>query len=340
MTNLFDFLHDDYKQIEIFNKDQLKNKTIFITGSNGLIGSNLLSYIVFLNREFDLNIKIIAHSFSKQNEWLIGEDYITYLSGNLNDLAIDFKFDYLIHTATYGQPRKVLENLEDTLYLNTSTYYKLLNTSLKNGARVLFLSTSSIYGNISGENNSINENFVGKVSLDSISSLYGESKRIGEIISRIYIEQGLDVKIARIAIGYGPGIKLNDKRFMGEFIKKALDLGKIEMLDQGEAIRQVCYITDVVEMLMNILLNAKDVVYNVSGMFYDGYGFRIRDIAEIIAKYTNASVVFPKENNGVLGSFTKMNIDISKYTNEFKKSKFVDIDYGLSQTIKWFQALK
>ncbi|EDP6912394.1 NAD(P)-dependent oxidoreductase, partial [Campylobacter upsaliensis] len=52
MTNLFDFLHDDYKQIEIFNKDQLKNKTIFITGSNGLIGSNLLSYIVFLNREF------------------------------------------------------------------------------------------------------------------------------------------------------------------------------------------------------------------------------------------------------------------------------------------------
>ncbi|EAJ3606300.1 hypothetical protein DBV31_08000, partial [Campylobacter upsaliensis] len=69
MTNLFDFLHDDYKQIEIFNKDQLKNKTIFITGSNGLIGSNLLSYIVFLNREFDLNIKIIAHSFSKQNEW-------------------------------------------------------------------------------------------------------------------------------------------------------------------------------------------------------------------------------------------------------------------------------
>ncbi|EOD6326269.1 hypothetical protein ACJZUN_001784 [Campylobacter upsaliensis] len=117
MTNLFDFLHDDYKQIEIFNKDQLKNKTIFITGSNGLIGSNLLSYIVFLNREFDLNIKIIAHSFSKQNEWLISEDYITYLSGNLNDLAIDFKFDYLIHTATYGQPRKVLENLEDTLYL-------------------------------------------------------------------------------------------------------------------------------------------------------------------------------------------------------------------------------
>lgn len=148
------------------------------------------------------------------------------------------------------------------------------------------------------------------------------------------------MKIARIAIGYGPGIKLNDKRFMGEFIKKALDLGKIEMLDQGEAIRQVCYITDVVEMLMNILLNAKDVVYNVSGMFYDGYGFRIRDIAEIIAKYTNASVVFSKENNGVLGSFAKMNIDISKYTNEFKKSKFVDIDYGLSQTIKWFQTLK
>ncbi|ECR3050494.1 NAD(P)-dependent oxidoreductase, partial [Campylobacter coli] len=306
----------------------------------GLIGSNLLSYFVFMNQQFDLNIKIIAHSFSVRNHWLVDNSNIIYLNGNLNELAIDFHFDYLVHTATYGQPKKVLENLEDTLYLNTSTYYKLLDISLKNNAKVLFLSTSSVYGNISGENNPVDENFIGKVELDTIASLYGESKRIGEVISRIYIDLGLDIKIARVAIGYGPGIKLNDKRFMGEFIRKALDFGKIEMLDQGGAVRQVCYITDVVEMLINILLNATDVVYNVSGMFYNGYGFKIRDMAEIIAKHTNASVVLPEENNSVLGSFANMSIDISKYTNEFKKSEFIGIDYGLLQTIKWIKNIK
>ncbi|HEC1770909.1 TPA: NAD-dependent epimerase/dehydratase family protein [Campylobacter lari] len=179
------------------------------------------------------------------------------------------------------------------------------------------------------------EDFTGKIDLSSISSLYGESKRIGEIISRIFIEKGLEIKIARVAIGYGPGIKSDDKRFIGEFISKALNNNVIEMLDQGLAIRQVCYITDVVEMLINILLNAKDVVYNVSGLFYNGYGFSIKDIAEIIAKYTNSQVAFPKENKSVLGSFSNMNIDISKYTNEFKKSKFIDIDHGIIQTIKW-----
>ncbi|HEC2816441.1 TPA: NAD(P)-dependent oxidoreductase [Campylobacter jejuni] len=340
MLTLFDFLSSDYEKIQIFNIDKFQNKTVFITGSNGLIGSNLLTYFIFLNRKYDLNIKIIAHSFSKTNQWLDHDDNIVYLNGNLNNLIIDFEFDYLIHAATYGQPKKVLENLEDTLYLNTSTYYKLLDASLKNNARVLFLSTSSVYGNISGESNSVDENFIGKVELDTIASLYGESKRIGEIISRIYIELGLDVKIARVAIGYGPGIKLNDKRFIGEFIKKALDFGKIEMLDQGNAVRQVCYITDVIEMLINILLNAKDIVYNVSGIFYNGYGVKIRDMAEIIAKHTNTVVVLPKENNSVLGSFANMSIDISKYTNEFQKSEFVGIDHGLLQTIKWIKNIK
>ncbi|HEC1770946.1 TPA: hypothetical protein R1738_001552, partial [Campylobacter lari] len=110
MFNLYEFLYEDYKKIEILNKEKLKDKVVFITGSNGLIGSNLLSYFIFINRHFDLNIKIIAHSFSVKNDWLIDDSSIVYLNGNLNDLVVDFRFDYLIHTATYGQPKKVLKN--------------------------------------------------------------------------------------------------------------------------------------------------------------------------------------------------------------------------------------
>ncbi|KAA6233455.1 NAD(P)-dependent oxidoreductase [Campylobacter sp. LR291e] len=335
---LYEFLQKDYEEICVLNLKKLKNKTILITGSNGLIGSNLLSFLYFIDKKERLNLKLIAHSFSKPNLTLPRDENITYLNSDLSKQGLNVDFDYLIHAATYAQPKKVLQNLYQSINLNVNSFYELLQRAESNKAKVLFLSSSSIYGEVDDSLHfGIREIYKGNIDISKISSIYGEAKRMGELIAQSFADK-IDIKIARIAIAYGPGVKFDDKRFIAEFIKKALILGKIEMMDSGLASRQICYISDAIEMLLNVLLNGKERIYNISGAFYGGYGARIKDIAKIIAKYTNAKLISPKEDKGVEGAYKNVVLDISKYTNEFEKANFKSIDYGIKRSIEYFQS--
>lgn len=330
----------DYTKISVKDIEKLRGKTLFLTGSNGLVGGNILSYLYYLNKTINLNLKIIAHSFSKPVFWLPKDENITYLSSDLNAFDEKFYFDYLIHAATYGQPRKVLENQIQTITLNTLTYIKLLEEALENKAKVLFISTSEIYGERRGGGIGIDESFNGTISTLSARSLYAESKRMAEVISKMFIDKGLEIKIARLAIGYGPGVKLDDKRFLCEFIKKALNEKEIKMLDQGEAKRQMGYIVDVVEMLLNVLLSSKEVVYNISGLFFEDKASKIIDIARIIAKELGVEVVLPKEDKSLAGTPAVVVLDIQKYINEFQKESFFPIEYGVKRSIEWIKLLQ
>ncbi len=337
---LFEFLEKYYTKMLVPQVENLKHKTILISGANGLIGCNFVSYFYYLNKKFDYKIKIIAHSFSKPVYWLPRDESIVYLDSDLNQTNLDFEFDYLIHAATYGQPKKVLDNKIGTALLNTTTYIKLLDLARKNRAKVLFLSSSSIYGEAPKEFIPTPESYNGNLSTLNPSSLYAESKRMAEVISKAYIDDyQMDIKIARIAIAYGPGIKLDDKRFLNEFIKKALDNGEITMMDKGQAQRQVCFISDSLEMLLNIMLSGKEVVYNVSGEFTQESG-SIFAMASLIARLTGAKVIAPKEDNGIVGAQNVAYIDIKKYCKEFGKTNFISLEEGFSASIEWVKILK
>ncbi|MEE3776750.1 NAD-dependent epimerase/dehydratase family protein [Campylobacter sp. CX2-4080-23] len=178
---LYQFLNQYYSQISVLNLEELRDKTIFVTGSNGLIGSNLISYFYYLNKNFNFNIKIIAHSFSKPIWFLPQDDRIKYLNSDLNNLKIDFKFNYLIHTATYGQPKKVLENRLETVLLNTQTLINLLEKCKEYKAKVLFLSSSSVYGEIDKKHLPTSENHSGYLNSFDLGSLYAQIKTNGRI---------------------------------------------------------------------------------------------------------------------------------------------------------------
>ena len=201
------------------------------------------------------------------------------------------------------------------------------------------LSSSSVYGDAIKEFIPTPENYNGNLSTLNPSSLYAESKRMAEVISKAYIDDyRMDIKIARIAIAYGPGIKLDDKRFLNEFVKKALESGEIIMMDRGQAQRQLCFITDSLEMLLNIMINGKDIVYNVSGEFIQETG-SIFAMASLIAKLTNAEVITPKEDNGIVGAQNLVYINNEKYCKEFKKTNFVTLNDGFSCFIEWVKHL-
>jgi dTDP-glucose 4,6-dehydratase/UDP-glucuronate decarboxylase len=337
MNILYKLLENDYKNCFIgFDTELLKNKTIFITGSNGLIGSNIINYLAYLNNTYSLNLKIIGQSLNKPVSWLPQDKNYKYLEFDLSE-GIDksLKFDFLIHAATYAQPKRFLQNQLKTVKLNTQSLIELLALAQQNNATVLFLSSSEIYGNIPDEKLPVSEEYNGDISTITPRATYAESKRVAETICSIYKRDGLDIKIARIAIAYGPGTKVDDTRFINEFIKKSLLNHKIEMLDGGKALRSLCFITDISEMLLNILVRGQDLVYNVGNDNISS----ILEIAEIISKNNDVTVILPEKDDNIEGTPKCLILDTAKYKKEFNKNRFVTVEEGLKKTNEWIKMI-
>lgn len=333
---LFNILKNEYSEIKLdFDINQLKEKTFFVTGSNGLIGSNLINFLYFLNLKYNLNLKIIAHSFSLPVSWLPQDNCITYLSSDLTKETNIPNFNFLIHAATYGQPKKFIQNKLGTVKLNTEALIKLLEKSLENNSKVLFLSSSEVYGQVPVEVVPVKENYFGNVNTLSDRAIYAESKRIAETICNIFSAEGLYVKIARLAIAYGPGVKHSDSRFMNEFIKRALNENVLTMKDSGSATRCFCFITDMIEMLLNTMFASKDMLYNLAGK----ENKTIIEVAQMIANKTNVPLYVPNNEEKINGTPSQLSLSIDKYCNEFNKVNFVPLEKGLQKTIDWIKQL-
>jgi len=120
------------------NLEKLKDKTILITGSNGLIGTYLVSLIHKANKTNNLNTKVIGISKSSPNKTLSefesDPNFKFYALNLVEDWTIEEEPDFIIHSACYAQPKKFLENAMETIKLNTEVTEKLLKMAVKNKA--------------------------------------------------------------------------------------------------------------------------------------------------------------------------------------------------------------
>ena len=326
---------DLLESLEKVNLNKLRNKTVLIAGSNGLIGAYIILLLYFANKKQNLNIKVIGISKNEPNELLSAAKDDKNFTFYKKNLAENFEFNeevnYVIHAATYAQPAKFLENKLETTKLNTVVTEKLLNICKKNNASFLFLSSSEIYGQ--AEEIPTPETYNGNCSTTSIRASYSESKRLGETICHVFKEDGVDVKIARVSSAYGPGISIHDKRVLGNFLNNALTKKSIDLLEDGKQERTWLYVPDCVAMLLNILLYGKSFIYNVGGEEL----VSIKRLAEIICELTGSKYSLPKKTDGVfmVSAPDRVKLDISKVMDEFKFRDFVDLKEGLRRTIEW-----
>jgi len=317
------------------------DKTVLITGANGLIGTYLIYMLHLANVVEGAGINIVAISKNSPCEVLrdIFANNYEFHSLDLNKMVyndLHQKADYIIHGATYAQPGKFLRNYLDTIHLNTATTENLLQKAKKDGAKFLFLSSSEVYGEPDEENIPTTEDYRGLCSPVNIRSIYSESKRMGETLCFAYKNfEGVDAKVARVAMTYGPGVRLNDERVLAQFLKQALNEKEIVMIDNGSKVRTFCYIADCVLMLLNILLYGTDFVYNVGSKD----SISIRGLAEEICSLTGSTLAveesqqLPEQN--IKGSPERVELDIRKICTEFKIESFKPFKEGLARTIEW-----
>lgn len=332
---MYNVIKEDVKNIfEKINFTELKNKSILITGASGLIGVYMVSCLKEISKKLNIKIHVWVKNEIEPEFIEIFEDCQIIKKDITEDSSFEDlpKFDYIIHAAGYGQPGKFLKNKIKTITLNTTSTINLLN-KLNFGGKFLFISTSELYSGLDYEN--ISEKEIGNTNTNHPRSCYIEGKRCGESICYAYKEKGVDVKIARLSLAYGPGTKKNDHRVLNSLIQKGLSNENIELMDQGEAIRTYCYITDVIEMFWNILFFGKEPVYNVGGKSVTS----ILGLAELIGENLNKKIVLPKATQELEGNPKVVNISIEKYLEEFEKNNFIPLEEGIKKTIKWQKKL-
>ncbi len=282
-------------------------KTAIVTGATGLIGSALMRRL----REAGIGVSGPSR----------GDQPLTMPQA-----------DYIVHAAGYGQPAYFLADPLGTIAAATQGLWQISNR-LRSGGKLLFLSSSEVY---SGSKRIPYTEFdIGTTAPEHPRGCYIEAKRCGEAIVHALRSKGVDAKIARVSMVYGPA-RWDDKRVMFDFIRQAMMTGVIRLRDRGEAIRTYCYVDDAVTMLLNILMKGKHAVYNVGGPSR----VTILELAHMIALRLGARVEFPAQDAPSPGAPDEVSIALTRYTDEFGFPAFTPLEIGLDRTIAAMKALR
>ena len=339
MSRLVKIILNDAERVATrIDLSALDGRSILVTGASGLLGLTLLGCLKHRSITSGRPMNVTAVVYSPIPDYLrtlFNSPGLRVCIGDLSDHAFCQSLplsDVIIHAAGYGQPGKFMKKPSKTILINT-TATALLLEKLTAGGNFLFLSSSEIY---SGSSNVPHqETDIGTTGPDHPRACYIEGKRCGEAICHAYRLQGVDVKMARLALAYGPGVRLDDQRVLNNLINKALVEQRIELRDYGKAGRTYGYITDVIEMLLGILLSGQHAVYNVGGMS----SVTIFELAQAIGDIVGVPVVLPEEDNNLSGAPCNVALDLSLACREFGKSDFIALKDGLQRTIDWQREL-
>lgn len=322
---------------------EIKNKTIFITGGTGFFGIWLIMSFIYINQTLKLNSRIILltrnkNLFIKKHEWLIEYSEISFVEGDV--ISFDFiedDIDYIIHAATEAS---VKLNIEEPLTMFETvvngTKRVLDFAKLKKVKSFLFTSSGAVYGKQPSHFENISEDYLGSPNLSDSSSVYGEGKRMGEVLCAVYHKHfDLPVKIARCYAFMGPFIVLDSHFAAGNFIGNKIKGEDIIIEGDGTPIRSYMYSADLVIWLWTVLFKGENnTPYNVGS----NQPISISNLAELISNNNNSIksnvVIKSKLSNKPLLRYVP---DITRAVNELNLKVYTDIENCVRKTIDFYE---
>ena len=219
-------------------------KKILITGSSGFIGKNLVDNLL---SEYEIV------GLSKKGE----KSKINRITKDINEITSkDFKNIFcVIHLAAITDP-KICEDFPDQcITTNVLGTQKILEASRKNNCKVVYASTSHVYG--------IPKKVpISETASTSPTSIYAGSKLAGEVLCESYHKQfNMDISIVRIFSVYGP--KSNNHCVLPSIVKQMKNSNIIK-LGNINSKRDFIFISDIMDAFKIILKNINWFnVYNV-----------------------------------------------------------------------------
>lgn len=218
-----------------------------ITGVGGFIGSNLAAAHLAKGDQVVGIDNFSTGSRDNLKDYKNLELIVGGVTESLDQVVGDVDVAY--HFASPASPEKYAALALNTMEVNTGGTLAMLQFSLRKRARLVFASTSEVYGDplVSPQS----EDYWGNVNPIGPRSVYDEAKRFGEtLVSFFQREQGSNAGIVRIFNTYGPNMDPFDGRVVSTFIRQALRSEPFTIFGDGSQTRSFCYIEDLVRGIM------------------------------------------------------------------------------------------
>ena len=319
------------------------DKTILVTGGAGFIGSHLCgkltkqgNSVICIDNLLTGSQKNIANLLANKNFLFLNQDAAKpFVSRKFA------KIDEIYHLASPADPNvnspvSYMAYPFETMRVNTDGTWNMCELAIKHKAKLLFTSTSEVYGDpqISPQP----ENYRGNVSTTGPRAVYDESKRFGETIVSAYVRnKGLDGRITRIFNTYGPNMNPEEGRAVVNFIKQSIKNDSITIYGDGSQTRSFCYIDDQTKGLTAAMGKGRSgEVYNIG----NDSEMTILDFAKLIKKLakSNSEIVFsqslPEDDP------TQRKPDITKAKKILDWEPKVTLKNGLLKTIQYFRSIQ
>ncbi len=342
-------LDSDIKEIVARSEISLKRlsgKSLLLTGAAGFLGTYFNQVLFTLNSILRLDglapVKVTAvDSFITGGsiDEVTGTDQDTvWLSRDLSmDASFDSRFDYILHCAGIASPEHYRANPLKTIDVTIRATRELLEKAKNEGSRMVFFSSSEIYGDPTPENVPTTENYRGNVSTRGPRACYDESKRLGETLCWVYQTYfGVHVSVVRPFNVYGPGMLPRDYRVLPNFATSISKGIPLNIYGSGNQTRTFCYVTDAIVAFLEILIKVDQPdVFNVGNPSPE---ISMIDLAKLVAKIADHApgaqvVAYP--NTYPEDEPNRRCPDISKLRETLGFSPTVDLATGLSRFLSW-----
>lgn len=323
---------------ESIDLTSMKGKSILITGCSGLIGSSVVDILIYANRYMETDIEIYLAALTREeieNRFapFVNEPYLHYVHYNaLKPVDFSFKADYVIHAASNAHPAAYAKEPVETLMANVNGIKELLDYARAVGSRrVLYISSSEVYGQKAHSEKPYCESDYGYVDILNPRACYPSGKRASETLCAAYTDEyQVDTVVVRPGHIYGPTMTPFDSRAASQFAREAAVGRNILMKSAGTQLRSYCYGADCASAILTVLLKGDSAeAYNISN---PDSVISIRQLAQAYAEYAGCYVEFEAASDQEQQSFNMM--DNSSLTSDKLEALGWKANFSLKEGVR------
>ncbi|RAP76795.1 NAD-dependent epimerase/dehydratase family protein [Paenibacillus montanisoli] len=315
---------------------------ILVTGGAGFIGSHLVRALLQQGHTVLTLDDLSAGRKEFLQEVLVHEQH-TFIEGSvLNYLELKRCIDQVeavIHLSavlgvknTVDDPIKVIEgNIDGTRYI--------LELAFRRGIKVIFASTSEIYGkNALLPFSETSDRVYGAPSINRWC--YATAKSIDEHLCFAYADRGLPVTVLRYFNAYGP--RQSNSQYgmvIPRFIRAALQGEPLEVHGDGSQSRCFTYVDDTVRGTVSALAREADgLAFNIGS----NRSITVLDLARMIVNMTasDSPIAFKSYEEAYGRGYEDMPArvpDLTRSSAILRFSPSVSLEEGLARTIAWYR---
>lgn len=305
---------------------------ILVAGGAGFIGSHLVDALIEQGHRVDIVDNFVTGRKANISHLKDNSD-VSVIEMDISSEVPNKTYDRIYNMASPASPVDFAKIPIEILLAGSVGHKNLLDLAAKTQARVLFASTSEVYGD--PKVNPQSEDYFGNVNCRGARACYDEAKRFGEALTVNYQNhRGVETRTIRIFNTYGPRMAPNDGRVIPNFFMQALQNQPLTIYGDGSQTRSLCYVSDMVAGLIALMESSENRPVNIGNSIEK----TILEIGNMINQLTGNTANFVykdlPENDPKL-----RRPDTTRAQEVLKWQAKVDASEGLEKTLSYFKTL-